>query len=153
MSSTPSAPMLFYPLSRTATSLTSARTSELSSNGAYTSVDAHKRFDNVRVFRSVGTGACELSATLNLSRAEARALALELLAATDAVEPPEVELAWEDLGYALNRHVPDMGRGFTIETTYGDVHISDGELATRVQTVLRSALEALHDVPAVAKAA
>lgn len=153
MSSTPSTPLQFHSLRANATAPSSARTSELGTDGTYMSVDAHKRFDNVRIFRSVGTGPCELSTTLNLTRAEARALAVELLAAVDAAEPPKFELSLDEIGYALSRSVPDMARGFTIQTNYADLPIPSGELAAGIQAVLGNALTARWDVPAVAKAA
>ncbi len=153
MSSTPSAPLQFRPLGRTATSPGVARISELSSDGVYTSVEASKKLDNVRIYRSAGVGQCEISTALNLTRAEARALALELLAAADATDPLELGIALEDIGYALNRHVPDMERGFSIETSYGQLRIPEGELATRIQATLGNALFTRWAASAVAKAA
>lgn len=34
-----------------------------------------------------------------------------------------------ELSYALNRHVPDMARGFTIETNYGPLRIEGEDAA------------------------
>ena len=36
------------------------------------------------------------------------------------------------ISYALNRHVPDMVRGFTIRTNYSDLAIQPGPLAARI---------------------
>lgn len=47
-------------------------------------------------------------------------------AATDAVNQAV------NLGYTLNRHVPDMGRGFEIHTSYGVLHIDAGRLADHI---------------------
>lgn len=46
------------------------------------------------------------------------------------------------LTYMLNRQVPDMARGFTISTNYGDVVIEPGPLADSVAKAVRLALEA-----------
>ena len=49
-------------------------------------------------------------------------------------------------GYALNRHVPDMARGFIISTNYGDLIITDDEarqhpeLQQTVKSILQSRL-------------
>lgn len=36
----------------------------------------------------------------------------------------------------LNRHVPDMDRGFCIATTYGDLRVDPGQLADRIRDLL-----------------
>lgn len=36
------------------------------------------------------------------------------------------------LAHTLNRHVPDMARGFSISTNYGELHIEPGRLADRI---------------------
>ena len=48
----------------------------------------------------------------------------------------EAELA---LSYALAKRVPDMARGFTISTGYGDIEVS-GPLARQIQALVRDAL-------------
>jgi len=152
MSTPSSASVVFRPLSGSATSPSCARSSELCLDGNFMSVESHKRVDRVRIHRAVGVDGGELTSTWFLSRAETRALALELLAAVDAAEPPEFELPAEDIGYALNRSVPDMVRGFTIQTNYPDLRIPQGELAERIQAVLGSALGARRAVTVAADA-
>jgi hypothetical protein len=44
------------------------------------------------------------------------------------------------LGYALAKQVPDMERGFTIQTNYGELRI-DSEDAPRVARAVRSTLQ------------
>ena len=46
------------------------------------------------------------------------------------------------ISYALNRHVPDMVRGFTIRTNYSDLAIQPGPLAARITLLLERALNA-----------
>jgi len=46
----------------------------------------------------------------------------------------------ETIGYALAKQVPDMERGFTIQTSYGELRI-DAEDAARVAKVVRSILQ------------
>lgn len=52
------------------------------------------------------------------------------------------------LGYALAKQVPDMERGFTIATSYGDIAIPPGWMAERIQRhvehVLRAELKDLQ---------
>lgn len=43
------------------------------------------------------------------------------------------------LAYAIAKKVPDMARGFTVHTNYGDIAIA-GQLAKRVQALVRNAL-------------
>lgn len=40
------------------------------------------------------------------------------------------------LAQILNRHVPDMDRGFYISTNYGDLHVDAGPLADRIRDLL-----------------
>lgn len=40
------------------------------------------------------------------------------------------------LRHTLNRHVPDMGRGFSIHTNYGELRIEPGRLAERITDLL-----------------
>jgi hypothetical protein len=47
----------------------------------------------------------------------------------------------DQLSYSLAKQVPDMSRGFTIQTSYGDIVIPPGKTATRIQETVRSALE------------
>ena len=52
------------------------------------------------------------------------------------------------LSYALAKQVPDMERGFTIATSYGDIAIPPGWMAERIQRhvehVLRAELKDLQ---------
>lgn len=52
------------------------------------------------------------------------------------------------LSYALAKQVPDMERGFTIATSYGDIGIPPGWMAERIQRhvehVLRAELKDLQ---------
>lgn len=45
------------------------------------------------------------------------------------------------LGYALAKQVPDMARGFSIHTSYGDIAVVPGPLADQIQTLVREATE------------
>ncbi len=52
----------------------------------------------------------------------------------------------ESLGYALAKQVPDMERGFTIATSYGEIVIEAGDadvIAEAVRMVLRRKLRSL----------
>lgn len=40
------------------------------------------------------------------------------------------------LRHTLNRHVPDMARGFTIQTSYGELRIESGRLAERISDLV-----------------
>lgn len=46
----------------------------------------------------------------------------------------------EVLGYALAKQVPDMMRGFSIETNYGALHLYDDD-AKKVAILVRKLLE------------
>lgn len=83
----------------------------------------------------------DTSCGMHMTPAEARALAGALVAAADAAAPPEHALGDEDARYAINRSVPDMARGFTIQTSYGDLVVPAGWLADRVSSVVATALE------------
>lgn len=48
----------------------------------------------------------------------------------------------EDLTYALSKQVPDMARGFTIATNYGDITVPPGWMADRIQGHVKLVLEA-----------
>ena len=66
------------------------------------------------------------------------AIALGLPLATPAPAPkvatPAAPGAAEQaLQYALAKQVPDMARGFTIATAYGDITIPPGWMAERIQ--------------------
>ena len=149
--STSSKQLTFATLSLNATFSDYARSSELAlDNGNYTSIESHKRLDLVKVHRGVGIDGAEMGSTWHLQRAEARALALALLAAADAAEPLGIELSQGDIRYALNRSLPDMARGFTIQTSYGDLRIGDGPLAARMQTMLQDAFTAALEAEAKA---
>jgi hypothetical protein len=45
------------------------------------------------------------------------------------------------LGYALAKQVPDMARGFSIHTSYGDIAVVPGPLADQIQALVREATE------------
>ena len=45
------------------------------------------------------------------------------------------------LSYALAKQVPDMARGFSIHTSYGDIVVVPGPLADQIQTLVRQATE------------
>ena len=47
----------------------------------------------------------------------------------------------EEIGYALAKQVPDMNRGFTIATSYGDIVVPAGQMADYIARWVRSALE------------
>jgi len=47
----------------------------------------------------------------------------------------------DELGYALSKQVPDMARGVTFETNYGELALS-GRDAERVAALVRKLLEA-----------
>lgn len=47
----------------------------------------------------------------------------------------------DQIAYALAKQVPDMQRGFTIQTAYGDIVIPPGCMAERLAERVRSALE------------
>jgi hypothetical protein len=55
----------------------------------------------------------------------------------------------QQLSYALAKQVPDMARGFTIHTNYGDLTIPPGWMAERIQShaehVLRAELKAIQE--------
>lgn len=46
-----------------------------------------------------------------------------------------------DISYALAKKVPDMARGFRIETRYGELEIEAGALADRIAKLVRAELE------------
>lgn len=46
----------------------------------------------------------------------------------------------QTLRYALAKQVPDMERGFTVETSYGAIVIPPGKLATRLKGHMQRAL-------------
>ena len=45
------------------------------------------------------------------------------------------------LSYALAKQVPDMARGFSIHTSYGDIVVVPGPLADQIQALVRQATE------------
>ncbi len=45
------------------------------------------------------------------------------------------------LSYALAKQVPDMARGFSIHTSYGDIAVVPGPLADQIQALVRQATE------------
>jgi hypothetical protein len=46
-----------------------------------------------------------------------------------------------EISYALAKQVPDMARGFTIQTSYGDIVIEPGWMAKLLAAQVRVALE------------
>lgn len=47
----------------------------------------------------------------------------------------------DQISYALSKQVPDMQRGFTIQTAYGDLVIPAGYMAERLAARMRLVLE------------
>ena len=47
----------------------------------------------------------------------------------------------DQIAYALSKQVPDMQRGFTIQTAYGDLVIPAGYMAERLAARVRLVLE------------
>ena len=47
----------------------------------------------------------------------------------------------QQLNYALAKQVPDMARGFTIATSYGDITIPPGWMAERIQRHVERVLQ------------
>ena len=47
----------------------------------------------------------------------------------------------DQIAYALSKQVPDMQRGFTIQTAYGDLVIPPGCMAERLAARVRLVLE------------
>ncbi len=50
------------------------------------------------------------------------------------------------LSYALAKQVPDMARGFSIHTSYGEIAVVPGPLADQIQALVRQATE--RELPA-----
>ena len=63
---------------------------------------------------------------------------LQYPAATTPAPPCDAEL---QLSYALARQVPDMARGFSIHTAYGEIAVVPGPLADQLQALVREATE------------
>ena len=55
------------------------------------------------------------------------------------------------LSYALGKQVPDMERGFTIATSYGDIVIQPGRHADYIAATVRRALEIQLKAAALAR--
>jgi len=47
----------------------------------------------------------------------------------------------QQLSYALAKQVPDMARGFSIHTSYGDITIPPGWMAERIQQHVQRVLQ------------
>lgn len=47
----------------------------------------------------------------------------------------------QQLGYALAKQVPDLERGFTISTSYGDIVVEAGHHADAIAATVRRVLE------------
>ena len=61
--------------------------------------------------------------------------------AAPAATPAAPSAAEQALQYALAKQVPDMARGFTIHTTYGDITIPPGWMADRIQRHVERVLQ------------
>lgn len=48
----------------------------------------------------------------------------------------------QDISYALAKQVPDMRRGFTIQTSYGDIQIEAEQAAPIIAAVQKVLLQA-----------
>lgn len=60
----------------------------------------------------------------------------------DLAAKPAAPGAYEQaLQYALAKQVPDMARGFTIATAYGDITIPPGWMAERIQCHVERVLQ------------
>ena len=58
-----------------------------------------------------------------------------------AATPTAPSVAEQALPYALAKQVPDMARGFSIHTSYGDIVVVPGPLADQIQALVRQATE------------
>ena len=47
----------------------------------------------------------------------------------------------QQLGYALAKQVPDLARGFSIATSYGDIVVAPGHHADAIAATVRRVLE------------
>ena len=47
----------------------------------------------------------------------------------------------ESIRHALSRHIPDMERGFSIVTNYGEVIVPSGPVANRIKALVKRLLE------------
>ncbi|WP_291517516.1 hypothetical protein [Acidovorax sp.] len=45
------------------------------------------------------------------------------------------------LSYALAKQIPDMARGFTVHTSFGEIAVVAGPLAQQIQALVREATE------------
>ena len=54
--------------------------------------------------------------------------------------PAQTSLQEQRLRYALAKQVPDMERGFSVATSYGDINIPAGKLATQLRGHMERAL-------------
>lgn len=53
-------------------------------------------------------------------------------------QPTHTEM---QLSYALAKQVPAMARGFTIQTSYGEIDVVPGPLAEQLRAIVREALQ------------
>ena len=58
-----------------------------------------------------------------------------------AATPTAPSVAEQALQYALAKQVPDMARGFTIATNYGDITIPPGWMADRIRNHVERVLQ------------
>lgn len=75
---------------------------------------------------------------------DAIALGLPLAAPAPALKtatPASPSAAEQALQYALAKQVPEMARGFTIATAYGDITIPPGLMAERIQRHVERVLQ------------
>ena len=61
--------------------------------------------------------------------------------AAPAATPAAPSAEEQALQYALAKQVPDMARGFTIHTSYGEIAVVPGPLADQIQALVRQATE------------
>lgn len=65
--------------------------------------------------------------------------------------PAQTSLQEQRLRYALAKQVPDMERGFTIHTNYGEIVIEPGRHADAIAATVRRALEIQLKAAALAR--
>ena len=98
---------------------------------------------------NVGLVGEEAHCWMQIGADTARAMAFALLDAANVSDPHEEDsLRHFDAagaGYALSRHIPDMARGFTINTNYGELPIEAGQLADLIARHVQNALQAVYD--------
>lgn len=61
--------------------------------------------------------------------------------AAPSLQEQQLSLQEQQLSYALAKQVPDMARGFTIATNYGDITIPPGWMAERIRSHVEHVLQ------------